>query len=335
MKIPIIIAFGVEFRNLKYRKELQAYLKKLTKSKSDTHFKYKKGDRDYDIQIVFTRDEFLKALDTPGAIVVYEGHARHGQGPAFDETGGAGDCPSTFFAPKNPWENHVRMGWDAVKLPVKGDILKHCVNPDEYAEKKVSKYSQPSVRYVYRKASTKTTKCSFKGYSKRKLIKCFPSLAKSKNKRGVASLLKRHFWYTKDIEKTKKKDPYTFVKVGAKDLKKSKLKCRLFFMDTCKAVPHYYCSLRHRKRETKSKCIFLLTRKLAYMGLSKAINNFIKLVLEEDVDPFKRSGRKRLITELNAVNAEIFKTHTNIKYASGIIGRYSGREKKKKCPSWN
>jgi hypothetical protein len=69
------------------------------------------------------------------------------------------------------------------------------------------------------------------------------------------------------------------------------------------------------------------------MSLSRATNIFVDLVLKKGVSPTRRRGRKRLVREMNKVNAAILKKH-KIKNASGLIGFFTASERRKKCPSW-
>lgn len=329
MKIPLIIAFGIDFRDKAHRKALEEYLDKETTKKKTGVYEFTRGKIQYDIRMVFSKKEFLNALETPRAIVIYDGHSRFGQGPAFVEDSGVGHCPDVTKYPDNPWEDHVRMGWDAVKIPCVHEILEHCTNPKEYNKKKAPGFAPGNVRRMMRKAAGKSTKCKQKGYAKRKLLKCFPSVANKENGRGVKSLHDRHYWYTDKAET----DFFTIVQVGAADLRKSKLKCSVLFLNSCSSLDHYYCPLRQRKKETKSKCVFYLTRRTAYMSLSRATNIFVDLVLKEGVDPTRRRGRKRLVKEMNKVNPGILKKH-KIKNASGLIDFFTTSERRKTCPSW-
>jgi hypothetical protein len=328
VETPIIVAFGIEFRDYVHRRDLETYLGKLAKKGADGVYHYKKGSREYAIQLVFSKKAFLQALDTPDAIVIYDGHSRFGQGPAFVEKAGVGACPSKQDFPQNPWGDHVRMGWDVVLVTMHEEILHHCTDPKEYATADTPTFAPAAVRYFARKARENKPNCKSRKVSKRKLLDCFPDEARVKNGRGDQTLLKRSFWYTT----ARDSDFFTLVEGGSADLRKSSLKCQVLFMNSCSSAEHYFCSLSARKRETKSKCVFYLTQRLAFMGLARTTNIFIDLILQKGVDPTNRKGAKQLVKTMNAVNPRVLKEH-KIPDASGLIDFYTGKEKME-CPSW-
>ncbi len=76
----------------------------------------------YTIEVTETKDGLIRAMLTPGAIVIYGGHARFGRGPCFAPT----DTPS------DNWENGTdpvttgifRMGFPFIAVPVR-DVIEH------------------------------------------------------------------------------------------------------------------------------------------------------------------------------------------------------------------
>ncbi|NHJ86882.1 MAG: hypothetical protein FK734_15575, partial [Asgard group archaeon] len=143
----IYIAFGVERRNEQWRHILiQPYIDSLIdkrlviKTKNENEYKCANNKFIYTIRYIFSKDDFLIAIDRPKAIVIYIGHSRWGQGPAFDPEGYINEenkCPDPqIYKDKNPWENHVRMGWDIASTACVKDILEHCTNPVGYTKKK-------------------------------------------------------------------------------------------------------------------------------------------------------------------------------------------------------
>jgi len=249
---PIIVAFGIEFRDYPHRKALETYLGKVAKKGADGVFHYKQGKREFSIQIVFSKKAFLQALDTPDAIVIYDGHSRFGQGPAFVEKSGVGQCPTKQDFPNNPWEDHVRMGWDVIAVTVEAEIMHHCTNPKEYAGKAVPTFAPQNVRYFVYKANKNKPNCKSGEISKRKLLDCFPDKAREKNGRGDQTLIDRHYW----LATAKPVDSFTLVEAGAADLRKSKLSCQVLFMNSCSSREHYFCSLAARKREPSRSVFF-------------------------------------------------------------------------------
>jgi len=329
VETPVFVAFGIEFRDYGHRKDLETYLAKVAKKGADGAFHYKQGSREFSIRVVFTKKEFLQALDTPDAIVIYDGHSRFGQGPAFVDRSGVGQCPSRQDLPQNPWEDHVRMGWDVINVVVEGEIMHHCTNPKEYAGKGIPKFAPAPVRYLARKGNENKPNCKSRKISKRKLLDCFPDVARKKNGRGDQTLIDRHYWFSTP----KDTDFFTLVEGGSGDLRKSGLRCKVLYMNSCSSVDHYFCSLSTRKRETKSKCVFYLTRRTAFMGYARTTNIFIDLLLQKGLDPTNARGAKQLVRALNAVNPGIYKEH-KIPDASGLVNFYTGKEKLE-CPSWN
>lgn len=329
METPIIVAFGIEFRDYGHRKDLETYLAKSAKKGADGIFHFKKDSREFSIQVVFTKKEFLQALDTPDAIVIYDGHSRLGQGPAFVSKSGVGFCPSKQDFPQNPWEDHVRMGWDVVAVWVQGEIMHHCTDPKEYAGKSIPAFAPANVRYLMRKAKENKPDCKSRKISKRKLLDCFPDIARQKNGRGDQTLIDRHYW----LSISKDTDFFTLIEGGSADLRKSGLRCKVLYMNSCSSVDHYFCSLFIRKRETKSKCVFYLTRRTAFMGWARTTNIFVDLLLQKGVDPTNVKAAKQIVRALNAVNPGIYKQR-KIPDASGLVDFFTGKEKFA-CPSWN
>ena len=295
--VPVIVAFGCEFRDLPHRTDLESWLTKLAGApKTPNRWTYKKGSKVFDIQVVFTRAEFIAALNTKGAIVIYDGHARRGQGPVFTATAGMGDCPPVASFPTNPWEEHVRIGYDAVKLPCIEDIVAHCINPTEYPHASPPKgdFVAPAVEKMLDKARKAGSACNTVA-AKRSLAACHPTVANQKNGRGAQTLLKRHYWRAEPGLK----EFQTIVSAGSADLAATKLPCSVLFLNSCSSAVHYLTSLQRRKKATGSDCVLYLTWRTAYMSSSRATNIFMEELLVKGTNPRKRAGRKRLLKLMN------------------------------------
>ena len=100
-KRKIVVAQGLDFRdddlrarkakNPKYsERPLENFLKDNFTTdftaKDSTHFEYISDDQQvhFFIEIVRSKEEFSKALDTSGIHVIYAGHSRYGRGTCFD-----------------------------------------------------------------------------------------------------------------------------------------------------------------------------------------------------------------------------------------------------------
>jgi len=290
--VTVVVAFGVGTRDWPYVPELVKFLngKAIKHPVKADHWTYKlpKKKLNYNIRLVYTKAEFQKALNEKGAIVIYDGHSRYGQGPAFGPKG-LSECPDKALFPKNPWEDHYRMGWDTINIPCKEEIIHHCTNPTEFPYKNTPKgfFAKKRVKVIVNIAAKRTDRCNQKGYAKRKLLKCDSIFASKANGRGDKTLLNRHYWYQQGG------DYHTLVQVGRDDLKKSRLECSVLFMNSCKSKWHFYYALRREKRSNKSKCVFYMTRRLRW-SYAWTTNIFIKTLLDGH-DPKGKRGYKKFL----------------------------------------
>jgi len=141
MAQTIIIAQGIEIRDVGQGMILQAFLKKECDLKAGsvasggaTTWTFPRGagtKATHEVQVVYDQSAFAKALDTVDAFVVYEGHSRYGQGPAFGPAG-TPKVPDKKTFPVNPWSIHFRMGYDATDTECIDDLVHHSVSPTEY-----------------------------------------------------------------------------------------------------------------------------------------------------------------------------------------------------------
>jgi hypothetical protein len=88
-------------------------------------FNAKQGVR-YTIQVINRKDQFVKALLTPGAHVVYSGHARFGRGPCFGSGGGGpGEMWEEGTTSGHPNSDGIfRMGFPFLAVDLE-DVLHH------------------------------------------------------------------------------------------------------------------------------------------------------------------------------------------------------------------
>ncbi|MFX1369645.1 MAG: hypothetical protein ACFFAY_13700, partial [Promethearchaeota archaeon] len=295
--IKIRVAYGIQSRDYRYVGLLIEFLRNLknVKKKGTYQFEYEANGKMYDIQVLFSKSGFLEALDEPGAIVIYEGHSRYGQGPAFVEKVNVGVCPGADEFPKNPWEDHVRMGWDVVRTASIMDIHRHGTNPREYSSKKKSDWISARTKYMIDKASkneNQRIRCDAeRTIKKRGFNECYPSIEKLSNCRGVKSLVGRSFWELKHRTQLDKemfegsqaiqdidREFFTLVKGGRSDLLNSKLECSVLFLKSCKSIEHFYCALRHKRKEVQKSCVFYLTKE-ASAGIAQSPKLLIEMVL--------------------------------------------------------
>ncbi len=289
--ISVIIAIGVDVRDWSYATGLVNYLNKhAVKDTTKTNhwsFVLKSKKIKYNLRVVYAKSEFKKALDEKGAYVVYDGHSRYGQGPAFGPAN-LTDCPAATSYPNNPWEDNFRMGWDTIKVPCLEEILHHCTDPKEFPYKKAPKYffARKSVKTIVSKAAVKkSSKCRQSNPAKRKLLKCSPANAKKANGRGKKTLLTRHYWM-----KTPS-DYETLIQVGRKDLNKVHLKCKVLFMNSCSSKWHFYYALKRRKKNKASRCVFYMTRRVCGAATTEI---FIKALFAGH-NPTSSTGSKKFL----------------------------------------
>ncbi len=319
MKQVIIIAQGIEIRDVGQGIQLQDFLKAqcdLQKGALWTYPKGAKGNHTHEVRVVYDMTEFTKALDTPDIFVVYEGHSRYGQGPAFGPAN-TPKVPDKKTFPINPWGVHFRMGYDATDTECVGDLIHHSVIPMEYdiltsstkaflpgklAEaSRNAKTQQKAI--ATKKIKTKAI-CGTRG-AWRLFDSCHPALAVTTTSRGDQPLKSRHYF---ERLSQKPNDEYlTAVKVGSADLDKSSLKCKLLFMASCSSHVHFYKPLNIRRKAIKSACKFLLTAQVCATTHAKT---FLEQVLVKGRDPTTQKGMKMLLKALNGVSQ------------SGIVGIY-------------
>lgn len=291
MAQKIIVAEGIEIRDFQGT-NLIAYLN-ANADRNNFVWTYPKGagtKTKYEVEVVFTMAEFAKALDTPNAYVIYEGHSRYGQGPAFGPAK-APYVPDKTAFPINPWGIHFRMGYDATPTHCIADLLAHSVAPAEYdlirtptraflpkALQRASNEVKLAEKKIRARRIGGNRRCPI-GWAWREIDVCLPVLAAFKTAREEQPLKGRHYYGHPWNEVG---EYLTAVEVGSADLNKSKLRCKVLFMASCSSKVHFYKSLSRQRKVTKSNCIFYLTH---YTSEASHARNFIRTIFEQGVNP--------------------------------------------------
>jgi hypothetical protein len=306
----IVVAHGIEIRDHQGQM-LQEFLQKHCDRKGPTP---PPGDNNtwlfpagsgakatHEIRVVYRMTDLAAALDLDRAFVVYEGHSRYGQGPAFGPEH-MPHVPDKKAFPVNPWGVHFRMGYDATDTECIGDLFDHSVVPAEYDLTTAgSKDFLPGELT----GAIKKLNAMKKAVARRKpaalcrvddawraLDVCEPKRAAAKTARGDLPLSGRHYYK----KKAKPEEFLTAVKVGSKDLDKATLACSLLFMASCSSKVHFYQPLKRRRKAAKSACKFLLTAEVCRVDHGA---NFLRQVLLKRRDPMAAKDLERIRRALN------------------------------------
>jgi hypothetical protein len=314
----IVVAEGIEIRDVGQGTRLLAFLNAECDAQKGSVWTYPKGAKGkptHEVRVVYDMAEFTKALDMPDTFVVYEGHSRYGQGPAFGPAL-TPKVPDKKAFPTNPWGVHFRMGFDATDTECIGDLVEHSVTPVEYDLPKADAKSflpdalvaaagdaKKRADAIASKKIKVAAVCGTRG-AWRLFDTCESGQAATTTARGDQPLKGRHFY----ARLTRPSNEFlTAVKVGSADLDKSNLKCRILFMASCSSHVHFYKPLRNRRKAIKSACKFLLT---AQVCATSHARTFLEQVLLKGNDPTTRTGIKKLLKALNGASK------------SGIVGAY-------------
>jgi hypothetical protein len=321
----IIIAQGIEIRDVGQGYWLQRFLKANCDRKgvgpaagANNTWLFPKGSgakATHEIRVVYGMADLKAALDIADAWVVYEGHSRYGQGPAFGPSG-VGHVPDKKAFPVNPWGVHFRMGWDATDTKCIGDLLDHSVMPTEYdlttAKPKAflpgelvtaGKKAQAQQKKIKARRTKPAATCSLAG-AWRSMNVCQPAQAAKSTARGEKPLDGRNYY----AHRTKKPEEFfTAVEVGSADLDKSKLACSVFFVASCSSKVHFHRALVRRRKAAKSRCTFLLT---ALVCATSHAATFLQQVLVKKRSPVNKAELKLIVKALNGEGD------------SGIVGIY-------------
>lgn len=308
----IIIAEGIEIRDFQ-GSALTPFLNTNCDAKrgATSTFTYPKGagaKATHEVRVVFTMAELATAINTTDAFVVYEGHSRFGQGPAFGPPN-TPRVPDIKTFPTNPWGVHFRMGFDATDTECIDDLMEHSVTPTEFDITAAAataflpdelvgaaKNAQAQAKAMKGKTITAAAICSTGG-AWRLFNTCWPKLAAAATARGDKPLDGRHYYKRKP---KKKADEFTTsVQVGSADLNKSALPIKLLFMASCSSHVHFFEALDRQRKASKSSCKFLLT---GHICSAEHATNFLTQVLIKGIDPMTAKGRKKLLQALNGVS---------------------------------
>ena len=319
MATKVIVASGVELRDTLQGVSLVKFLNDNADfNKKTSVWTYPKGSgakATFEITVVFTAKELASALDTVDAYVVYSGHSRYGQGPAFGPAR-TPHVPDKKAFPVNPWGVHFRMGYDATDTEAVGDLVEHSVTPVEYdltkappraflpktlvaAAASVKEIEDKRKKGKLTKAQLKSS-CTIAG-SWRAFDTCGAKLAKTATARGDTPVAGRHYYaYKPNYEPTKlnpkgRDEFFVAVIVGSADLDAVSLKCKLFFMASCSSHEHFYGPLKKRRMAAKSSCKFLLT---TYVNTASNARNFLEAIFKGH-DPLSKKGSKAVLNLLN------------------------------------
>ncbi len=302
----IFIAQGIQIRDALQGKFLQDFLAANCDAKKGSVWTYPKGKGSaatHEVRVLYTQAEFGKALNTTDALVVYEGHSRFGQGPAFGPAG-IPKIPDSATFPVNPWGVHFRMGYEATDTECVADLMGHSVTPTEY-----DLPSAPAKAFLPDSlvSAAKTAKAQAKAISSSKVKpkavcgtngawrlfdSCEPTLATQATTRGDVPLKGRHYYSRTKTEFA------TAVAVGSADLDASLLACNLLFVSACSSHVHFYKALKNRRKALNSQCRFLLTAQLCAAAHA---TTFLEQVLVKGHDPKSRAGMRALLKALNGV----------------------------------
>ena len=315
MTQKIIVAEGLDLRDFQ-GVALLNYLNTVADVKPGSLWTYPKGAKakpTYEVEVVYTQAEFAKALDTPDAYVIYEGHSRYGQGPAFGPPGPPRPpeppwVPDSKNFPINPWGVHFRMGYDAISTKCIEDLVGHSVKPAEYdltqvpdkaflrRDLKRAGEKAKRVEQKVKKGKMRRSKLCPVPNAWRSFDSCDRTLAGTTTPRGDQPLRGRHFY-----SRQPRKGPDEFltaVTVGSADLGQVSLKCKVFFMHSCTSYRYYYLPLIRRRKAVKSKCKIYLTHKVPRAYYAR---DFISLVFQ-GYDPTRDRDAVKICKILNGVD---------------------------------
>jgi len=301
----IIVAVGIQFRDSDGASAAKLLNGKCDPKKGTTNtclFPKGGGAIQYEIQLVFDLADFVKAVDTKDAVVVYDGHSRFGQGPCFGPAGIAA-VPDLATFPTNPWGVHYRMGHEATDVECIEDLIGHSILPAEYDLTTATSKSFLGKELVKAAAAAQAATKAMKGKTLsavavcrtngawREFNSCYATLAGTATARKEKPLSGRHY-YRDD----RGKEFMTAVKVGSGDLDKSSLPGKLLIMGSCSSHVHFFDALDRRRKATGSSCKFILTGDVCYIDMA---TNFLELVLIKKLDPTTSSGMAKITKALN------------------------------------
>ena len=296
MARSVVVAFGVQIRDGSTHRSLVDHLNSVAKSTGTGTWDFPpKGTVTHTVSIVYTKAEFLASLDSTDAYVVYDGHSRIGQGPAFGPAS-TPECPDAAKYPNNPWGDNVLMGHHAVSVEMREDILQHGIDPPEYpvlSPIDPTHLLSSGVRDVITRAQKITKPKCNTTHAWRTLTVCDPTLAGTANCRKAKTLATRHYY-----RRRKAPEYDTLVLRGNSDLTPRKLACAVLFMNSCSSAEHYRDPLEAQRTAVKSACSFYFTQ---HVCSGPQTLTFVKLVLA-GVDPVSTTGSARYVKDMNGIH---------------------------------
>lgn len=306
----IVVALGIQVRDWD-GPGVNKFLKAHCDPQKGAVWTYPKGATSkatHEVHLVYGMADFTRSLDTNGAWVVYDGHSRYGQGPAFGPAK-TPELPDKKTFPTNPWGVHFRMGYDATDTESIEDILHHSVTPAEYdlPAAGASAFLPSALVKASTRAKARATAIAGRkiksagvcgtGGAWRSFDTCWAKLAAKKTIRGEQPLKGRHYYAW--LRRKPADDFMTAVEVGSTDLNRSSLACSLLFMASCSSRVHYFDPLDRRRKAAKSACKFLLTANVCSAAHALI---FLRQVLIKRRDPMTTRGARDLLKALNGVS---------------------------------
>jgi hypothetical protein len=306
----IIVLFGIEIRD-GFSQDTEAFLKANcdAKTAASNTFTFPKGagsKADYEVQVKYELADFVTALNTPGAVVVYSGHSRYGQGPAFGPAK-IGEMPDVKKFPVNPWGVHYRMGYDATDTKCIADLMRHSTLPKEYDLPSAASSAFLGDGLSAAATTARTIPrpgCRTSG-AWREFNVCQSARSVTETARGDFPLLDRSYY--SQTRESGRDEFTTAVTVGSADLDKSTLPGKLLVMGSCSSKVHFRAALDRRRQAAKSNCMFMLTAQVCYVDLAQ---EFLWQVLVNKLDPTTLVGMLKIVKQLNRLSG------------SGLVGLY-------------
>jgi hypothetical protein len=245
-KRRIVVAQGLDFRdddmkakNAKRKRNSEEPLVDFLKDnftnnftiKDPTHMEYISDDQQvhFFIEIVRSKEEFSKALDTQGIHVIYAGHSRYGRGTCFDP-----DVSSDNYNEGERWEQGdnkrngmFRLGYPFVGIPF-SDIEHHKY---KFAPVAVEEKA-PSINNRHPEARSSLSRITLPASLKPYVV---PEFQSPSNKYWGFITKEKHILLHAGWENTRS-IPF--------DLGSTELKCKVFCHFGCSSKLHYWKLIR-------------------------------------------------------------------------------------------
>jgi hypothetical protein len=274
----IILAQGKQFQNDREEEyAIPDYLSSRISNfvvSDDRNMSYSSDDQhvNFTIQRVTTKSDFIQALQTSGAHVVYCGHARYGQGPCFGDGMDPGEDWGSH--PADPTNNGLfRSGFPYIGLPIDEicDEHQYTVSPVSGDDAKpAASDCHPHARNVYGQMRTFTVdELASKCQASSDRVAAFLGNANQfdgfwgYDATGESGRYERHVLAACDWQSTD---------ITPNDLGAVSMTCKAFICIACSTFVHHYPVLRQLKGWTKDdddKYAYWTTR-ATYSGMMTA-----------------------------------------------------------------